>query len=312
MLLKPDPSWEKKDPSKLKDFERCDRFYFYRHLLGWEPETPNNHLTFGTSWHLPMEYLLLNGYDDDSVLAGYDLFEKRYRQDFSPESDEMFGAKTPTNAFIALAKYSDEYKNDLDKYDVKYTEIAGSVPISASRQLYFRMDSILRDKKTKDYSSLEHKTGSRTWQWADQWPLSIQIGTYTHVLHCLYPPETVDCVRMNATFFLARKKDNIEFMRVPVKKTLDQIQVWFYTMNHLFEQIEINMEKLDRATEDDTVMEAFSINDEGCIKYGRLCEYHDFCTAWANPLQRCQQPPLGFVERFWDPTEQEAKHEFKF
>ncbi len=97
MILTPHNSWQKVDSSKLGDLLRCYRFYFYCHLLGWKPETPNNHLTFGISWHLPMEHLLLNGYDDTSVLDGYELFRRRYRQDFSPESDEMFGHRPYQN-----------------------------------------------------------------------------------------------------------------------------------------------------------------------------------------------------------------------
>jgi len=312
MILTTDPSWEKVDSSKLNDFIRCYRFYFYCHLLGWKPDSPNNHLEFGLAWHLPMEYLLLNDYSQNSIIDAYDLFEASYRMEFSPETDEMFGAKTPANAFVALSNYTDEYADDLDKYLVKYTEIAGSVSIAENRSLFFRMDSILENNSSGLVSSLEHKTGSRVWQWGEQWPLSIQVGTYTHVLHCLYPADKIDCVWMNATFFLSRKKDPIEFLRLPVKKTLNQMAVWFYTVNYLFEQIEINMEALDKCEEDDSIMTAFPINPSGCQKWGRICEYHDFCTAWSNPLKRCQQPPLGFVTRFWDPTEAEAKHEFKF
>lgn len=312
MILNTNKTWKIIDSSKLKDHLRCQRFYFYCHVLGWKPEFPSNHLIFGTAWHLPMEHLLLNGYDLDSVNDGYSLFETSYRQHLGPDTDEMFGAKTPLNAFLALSEYADEYKDDLDIHKVKYTEIAGSASIGHNRDLYYRMDSILENRNNGLISSLEHKTGSRTWQWEDQWPLSLQIGTYTHVLHCLYDRKKVEGVRMNATFFIKRKKFKAEFMRPLIQKSLGGMNVWFNVVNYRFDLIEHSMEILDKESEDHEIMNSFPLNPEGCIKYGRICEYHDFCTAWPNPLKRCDEPPLGFKIEFWDPTKQEAKHEFKF
>ncbi|MBU2249242.1 MAG: PD-(D/E)XK nuclease family protein, partial [Gammaproteobacteria bacterium] len=94
------------DSSKLKDFKRCPRYFFYRHVLGWQSQTPNNHLVFGSAWHEAMEYLLLNGYGDNSVIEAFDKFLAYYRQSFPPETDEMFKAKTPDNAFWTLAQYA--------------------------------------------------------------------------------------------------------------------------------------------------------------------------------------------------------------
>jgi len=34
--------------------------------------------------------------------------------------------------------------------------------------------------------------------------------------------------------------------------------------------------------------------------------------AWPNPLQRCDEPPLGFKVEYWDPRKEDARHEMEF
>jgi len=303
----------KRDSSKLKDYQRCPRHFFYRHVLGWESDSLSNHLVFGTSWHLAMEHLLLNGYNDNSVIKAFDAFLSDYRKTFSSETDEMFSPKTPDNAFLVLAKYADypAYRNELDDWEVLWTEIAGSVAITEKDQLYFRMDSILKNRKTAKTKSFEHKTGSRTWMWDEQWPLSTQIGTYNHVLFSLFPYEEVSGVELNGSFFIKRKKDPYEFHRLLIKKEHDQMQVWLDTVRYYFWEIEREYHLLEECTENEPTMRCFPLRDNNCIDYSRLCEYHDYCMAWPNPLRRCQEPPIGFHVKFWDPTEREAKKTLK-
>ena len=64
--------------------------------------------------------------------------------------------------------------------------------------------------------------------------------------------------------------------------------------------------------EEDTVLMAFPMIPKGCIRYGRVCEFYDYCLAWKNPLQRCDKAPLGFKVQYWDPTEKTSKHQFEF
>ena len=102
MTLQPHPTWLINDPTKVKDFMACPRLYFYQYTLGWRPEQPNNHLHFGTCWHTAMEYLLLNGYEVESVVKAHELLTAQYREVFNPETDVLFEPKTPDNAFIVL------------------------------------------------------------------------------------------------------------------------------------------------------------------------------------------------------------------
>ena len=307
MILEEQPTWSIIDPSKMQAFMACPRKFFYEYVLGWRPEMPNNHLVFGEAWHHAMEHLLLNGYHDDAVVDAYQKFEECYRASFAPETDEMFEPKTPFNAFLVLQKYAEKYAEDLDYFDVLYTEIAGTVTIGQDRMMDFRMDSVIKDNTTGMHASLEHKTGSRLWMWAEQWLLSMQVSTYTHVLHCLYPEDEVEGVIMNGCFFIKRKKDPFDFSRVPTTRSRDQMDTWLFNANYWYDQIQREMELLVNSDADSDLLIAFPLNTTNCLNYGRVCEYHDYCLAWPNPLQKCGEPPLGFKIEHWNPRARDAK-----
>jgi hypothetical protein len=279
--------------------------YFYEYILGWRSEAPNLHLEFGKAWHLAMEHLINNGYGERSIADAYGLFFNHYRQYFPEVMDEVNVPKDPSNALRALVQYCNEYKND--KFKPLYTEIAGTVPIDDKRVLHFRMDSILEEEGM--IRSMEHKTGSQlSRQWTDQWSLAIQTGTYNHILYCLFPKEQVWGVEINGVFF--QKKEN-KFMRVPARRNPDMMNVWHWTVLHLVNMIEWETQRMFDCREDDLVLTAFPMNPTNCTKYFG-CKYHDYCMAWANPLERCDEIPMGFKQEWWNPANEEstAKHVF--
>ena len=299
-------SWNIIDSTKLNAFLECPRSYFYEYILGWRPEAPNLHLEFGKAWHLAMEHLINNGYGETSIAQAFSLFNEHYRQHFPEVTDELNAPKNPNNALRALVQYCEEYKND--KFKPIYTEIAGTVPIDEGKVLHFRMDSIVEEDGM--IRSMEHKTGSQlSRQWTDQWSLAIQTGTYNHVLYCLYPTEQVWGVEINGVFF--QKKEN-KFMRVPSRRNKHMMNSWQWTVCHIVNMIEFETKRMFDVKEDDEVMEAFPQNPTNCTKYFG-CRYHDYCLAWANPLSRCEEVPLGMKQEWWDPKAEEstAKHVFK-
>ena len=307
MIIPRDKTWDIQDASKTQCYLECPRKYFYNYVLGWQSDSPNNHLVFGSAWHEAMEHLLLNGYDQNSILGAYDLFLEYYRNVFPESTDELFGAKTPERALHALIEYAQKYHNDLGDFDVLYTEVAGSVPLTEDRVLHFRQDAIC--KGSQGYFSLEHKTAgsSISRAWMQQWPLSIQVGTYTHVLYCLYPESEVYGVRINGVGFL---KTKFSMERVPVKKTRESMQSWMWNTLYWLDSIQWDFQRLEMCKESDPLMMAFPMNPTNCSKYFG-CPYHDFCTAWANPLQHLDEVPMGMKVEYWNPmvTNRPIKHE---
>jgi len=311
------PTWLIRDSSKLDDYLACPRKYFFAHILGWRLNLPAHDLWFGQCWHVAREHQLIYGYED--VSGAYDAFINEYRKEFPPETDPIYTPKDPTGALNALMKFAEERSIDLVENEVvildgkKMTEISGTVPVSDSQFLYYRMDSIIRRKEDKMIFSWDHKTTSGKYingrQWGEQFYLSVQNGTYTHCLYCLFPIEQVLGIEFCGTGFEFLKRGSANrpagyhatLRRIPAYKTPEQMNSWLWNVLDILNDIRHDMDRLYDCSDNDTVMSAFHMNPKSCTDY-RGCPYHDFCLAWQNPLQQYYEPPLGFREEFWDPS----------
>lgn len=304
MNLIPHETWTIHDATKIQTFMDCPRKYFYEFVLGWRPDTPNIHLEFGSAWHLAMEHLIATyenrGYEDHNILIAYEKLNEYYRRFFSEMHDEIYHPKTPAMALKALLAYALEYKHD--RFKPLYTEVAGSVTLNETHTLTFKIDSII---ETSDgVKSREHKTGSQLSRpWMDQWALKMQTGVYNHVLYCIYPREQVWGVEVNGTIF---SKKDIKFQRVPARRTISGMESWYWNAIDWCDAIMLEYARLERCRECDTTLRAFPMNTENCTKYFG-CTYHDYCMAWANPLSRCDEVPMGMKVEFWDPREEELE-----
>lgn len=304
----PHESWKIQDATKIQAYMDCPRMYFYEYMLGWRPSAPNIHLEFGKAWHLAMEHMILchgrdGEYTSQTVKEAYALFLTHYRKFWGPEMDETNHPKSPANAFKALAEYSVEYARD--QFEPLYTEIAGTVPLSESHVLHFRMDSIMR---TKDgIKSREHKTGSQlSRQWTDQWLLKTQSFIYSHALYCLFPQNEVWGVEINGTIF---NKTKIQFQRVPCRQPIQMMEAGFWNVKAWHQSILSDIADLGVQSASDSVMTCFRQNTENCTKYFG-CRYHDFCMGWPNPLQHLDEMPSTFKVEYWNPADEESKVTF--
>lgn len=303
-MIKPSETWDIQDATKIQAYMDCPRKYFYEYVLGWRPEGANIHLEFGSAWHSAMEHLILHGYDDISILGAYEKFVNYYRQFFSELVEDQYHPKTPAMALKGLLEYAVTYKHD--SFKPLYTEIAGTVSLNEQHTVTFKMDSIL---ETKDgVKSREHKTGSQLSRpWMDQWALKMQTGIYNHVLCCLFGPENVWGVEINGAIF---SKKEIKFQRVPARRNVQGMEAWYHNTIAWLDDIASDFRKLHMCEESDNTLRCFKQNTESCTKYFG-CKYHDFCLAWANPLQHIDQVPMGFIIDHWNPKEEEAKHTFE-
>lgn len=300
------PTWEIKDSSKLIAYAGCPRAYMYRYIFGWELDSEDVHRHFGKCWHLAMEHLLNHGLGDDSYEQAVQILTDKYREAFPEMTDLERTPKTPGHARLALAMYCKEYRRK-DHFEVLYTEIAGTVPIATNKFLHFKMDSVMRDKDNNNLvKSLEHKTGSQnSQQWRDGWKLSIQSGTYNHVLFCAFPEEEVWGVEINGAIFT--KSKIAEFPRVPARRTAKMMDVWLHAVNNLVDRIDHDTALIMECNEDAPVLEAFPPSYGPCSSY-KGCPYFNFCMTRPNPLQDLgEEVPEGFRVEYWDPSKQDAK-----
>ena len=312
------PSWAIRDSSKVDDYLGCPRYYFYRHILGWDLDQPAHDLIFGDCFHRAREHQLLFGYSD--IEGAFNAFMTEYRKHFDPDSDAYYQPKVPAAVLNALIQFNELYSHDLVEYEVveldgqKMTEIAGSVPVDDKRVLHYRMDSIMRRRDDGKIVSWDHKTTSGKWihdtRWDNELFLSIQNGTYTHCLYCMFPIEDVLGVEFVKTGFEYLQRGSsarpagyhATTRRILAHKTPDQMNTWLWNINTRLDDIERDMDRLFHSDDSDGVLMAFPLNPKNCTSF-RGCMFHDYCLAWQNPLRCCEEPPLGFITRHWNPAD---------
>jgi hypothetical protein len=246
------------------------------------------------------------------MIEAYFRFEAYYRQFFSPDMDEVNSPKNPVCFIRMLRAYVKQYE-PLDDFVVKFIEVAGSVELIKGRTIYYRSDAICETPQHEIFT-LEHKTASRFGRlWTDQWRQKMQVGVYSHVLYCYFPENKVFGVKINGMIpheapelkrdgtAKAGTKD-CEFARVPLRKTLDQMEDWYWNACEWICDIECDFEMLAESNDESHVMTAFKKNTENCTKYFG-CPYADYCFAWPNPLRHCGEPPIGFKVEHWNPLD---------
>jgi len=314
MDIQPKTTWNIIDSSKLETFETCNRKFFYEYILGWRSEMPAHDLWFGECWHRAREFQLIHGYD--KFYEAFAIFEDAYREKFPSDTDELYRPKDPFAVLVALEQFNNQRSSDLTENTVLLTETSGTVPINTKgRRLHYRMDSVIMRREDEKIFSWDHKSKKRafTRQWSEKFQLSIQNGTYTHCMYCMYPIDRVLGVEFCGTSFEyldrgSKKRPagyHVNFLRVPAFKSPDQMNSWLWTVNDLYSDVEREMDRLFHCTENDEVLMAFPMRDTSCTNYFG-CIYHDFCISWQNPLRRCGSAPLGFIEEHWDPREMQT------
>lgn len=300
-------TWGVLDSTKLKTLMSCPMDYFFSYVLGWRATGGNIHLAYGAAWHSALEILQKEGNDSVTVLKAYKAFMKTLKEKMQLPDEVLANihpSKTPAAAMQGLAEYSALWPDD-PKY-ARYIEVSGTAPISDTRVIHVKLDTIRvhepgHRNEGKLYS-LEHKTTTRyTQAWQEQWEYDFQVGAYDHYLKCLHEPDEVSGVTINGAVF---NKTQRKFPRFPVIRAPEMWEKWIYEANHWVNYLEMNMEHLYETSPSDRVMVAFPRNSASCSKFG--CKHPQLCCFKANPLQRIENPPLGYHVDFWDPRKRET------
>lgn len=311
------------DSMKIQSFMKCPRRFFYEFVLGWQPEAQSVHLGFGIAIHDAMEHLMVHrrdatakGYTNEALLSALYAFKTSYREQFPDEqNDEVREPKTLSNGIRMLTMYVNNWA--ADDFRTLEVEVAGSVIIDDRRLLYFRSDAIIEDPNYGICSDEHKTTGAQGFSssWQIQWPLKIQVGTYSHMLHCLF--DDVYGVIINGMKVCNPpriKKDgepyansrDCEFLRVPSYRSPEALLQWLYTVRYYFDEIERQLDVLTAEDDAQVCMRAFPLAPESCSDYGG-CPFHGICTTRRNPLQEADRPPMGYCTRHWDPRSEMMK-----
>lgn len=309
------PSQDILDSTKLQCYQDCPRKFFYEYMLGWRSAYPSNHLHFGKCVHLALEHIILNGQSGQSIIDALEIFNNEYRLLFSEATDAMFTPKTPSRFFDCLMMYLQQWKGDADQYEMYKTEFGGTISLGGDDKIAFKMDTIMLDRYSGLYCSLEHKTAQGNYvnaNYSVQHEMGIQCGTYTHVLNCIFPPEKVDGVIINLLQFKKTMDKNYKpgdfiLQRFPINLSNARMYDWLIGTKEWISRIRQDKSMLSCESDSDDIMESFPKNGRSCTNYNKACTYLDMCRSWQNPLQHIHRMPADLEVSFWNPLEEDLR-----
>jgi len=306
--LKPVEQWDVHDSTKANAFMTCPRRYFFEYVLGWRTNMISYHLGFGIAWHAGMEAAYRNIDKDPAERLA--LAQAAFTDSFKEElgATDQYADRAPKdygNGMLALKEYLRKHKNESENgYKTLHTEVSGAVPISEDTSIHFKFDALMEGPHGPFV--LEHKTtGADRSAWRQQFEQAFQISCYNYALLGIVPGDNNGVVINGAIF---RKMGNA-FVRIPVKRTILQLEEWMYQADLLLRTISHNFQALSECTLEAGYMAAFPKNTTACTMFNMICPYFASCSNWTNPLQRCEDPPANFTVRHWDPRAIEDKEE---
>ena len=305
------------DNSKLSHGKRCERYEMYSDVFGWHSKNPNIHLVHGNAWHHAHEFLALNGYHLDNLTEAFKHYTEFFRQFYPPWKDEDFAPKNPAFALKALKSYIQQYgESDSNNYElvvlnnIPLLEIGIPIPLGGDRVFYIKIDKVVKSKHTGKIVIFDHKTGSRVESyWAQKWGMRNQFFGYLHGINCIFPPEEVEGLIVDEAVFY--KSQSSQHKRLMIRKNPRQMQDWLHNQQYWYDKKKRNLELLkQQAEEGHDIITAFPRNDEGCVKFFKLCPYFDHCHSTSNPLIDMNNPPDGMDIIHWDPRTEPVSARF--
>ena len=308
------------DNTRLSDFKRCPRKYYFRHVLDWVPHMKQLPLIFGSAWHKAMEYIWEHAPADlargvksgDIALAAHEEFLKEWellglKRVLSADEEHDMSPRTPNVALHMLRGYVDARAHIFRNPTLKVLQIEKPfvVPLDPERddQFYIgRIDKIVEFQGK--VLAVEHKTTSqyrkngpfRT-SFVDSFSPNAQVDGYQYALHLLYP-EGTGGVWVDASLV---HKSEAGFMFIPIERKLQMLDSWLWEVRYWIEMVKMNREELERARPEHSYLAAFPKNTNACFDFGRSCEYLDLCKAWPNPVGK--PPPINMKVEHWDPLD---------
>lgn len=315
------------DNTRISDFRRCPRFFFFRHIMSWKLSSVSElALIFGGSWHAAMDQVWAGVAAReprlDVINTAYDAFVSHWTEagmdhpsEIDMERGKELAPRTPLNAREMLDGYYETRVRTILGVDILEVERPFAVPLDPNDPSLFyvgRIDKIVSPGKGA-VRGIEHKTttsvslsqGLRNkgehkirGSYLDSFSPNSQVDGYAYALHLLYPGERQD-IWVDAALVHAKGED---FQFIPIERRMDQLDSWLYDTHRWIEAIELEKARLMEVSEGDKFMAAFPKNTNACFDFNRPCPFLDLCKARANPTS-WNEPPPGYKIEVWDPLE---------
>ncbi len=311
------------DNSRLSNFKRCPRYYYYRDVRHWTPDVKSAALVFGGAWHSAMDTLWRLCSDDpqnlgaaseyqDIVDDSMAAFEAHWIDEgmtpsfeMDPEEIKRLGARTPMTAREMLYEYIEAraFIFTADTFELLDIERPFAVALDANNPdlLYVgRLDKVFR-LNGKIYVG-EHKTttayrkdGGFMNSFLESFSPNSQVDGYLHALHMLYGADA-KAIWIDAA--LVHRTVHDAFKIIPIERQVAHIDSWLADTHYWIDRVQ---EENDQNRSAGTAfMGIYPKNTGSCTMYAG-CTYQSLCKAYANPEKQTECPG-GFKVEAWSPV----------
>lgn len=289
------------DNSKIEQYLRCPRAYWYRYVLGWKSERTSVDLVWGEAWHRVLAAYYMGQQVDACVQEGVNY----YREHFSPADDADNLPKTAGALDTCFHHYIQTYEKEDAEYTTLAVEVGFRLEIAPGVWVVGRADRIAQDNITGDIVIQDHKSSKKMpdGKGVNQWQMSGQAACYLSAVKRKFPGHHVREFQINLTVpRIPTSKLRTGLQRISVQLTDEMLGLWVREATHY--GIEVYSSENGVRVEPYLLPERFHRNPTSCYDFGRLCSFFDQCTTWVNPLEHIQQgPPRGMVVDHWNPLE---------
>ena len=275
------------DNTRIGDFKRCPRYFYYRHLRNWVPEgTSSPAMLFGTCWSLALDRLWQGESVMDAMqgfMAGW--YSEGLTWPLPLAHQKRWGHHTPETAKKMLTAYARRREGFFKGIEILSVDKGIKYPITDTVDYVAKPDKII--KHEGEVSIVDHKTtgyGGKegfTFSWSENWHLSAQLDGYRWLVSKVHN-QAITNLWIDAALVSKLHHDVFEFL--PIRKSDDWEEEWLDDTKYWIDRIQAKW---------------YPKNDKSCRAFNRLCEYFDICRWHSNPEEL--DTPKGFVERKWDP-----------
>jgi len=335
-------AWRLYDNSRLEDYRKCERMFYWRHVRDLRHELTGLELVFGQAWHSAMDTVwaaccrvrgtapIITKLEDAPAIVqeAMKAFRTIWCEEHNlPDEDDQStlnskGRPPARSAIVARAMlhhYIIERLPFMANFDLLEVELPFAVPLSAEptddNLLYVgKIDKVVRNVEGQVFG-IEHKStgwydAQRTFRalWEDGFNPNSQIEGYFHALRMLYGDSfhsiTVDGALVHQGHVTKPEQFQTAFTLLPMRRIPVQLEAWRWETHRRINYLEADKEALAQCHDSEAVMKAFPKKTEACTLYFRKCPYMDLCRTVANPLRLPDDPPpAGYCKEHWSPIE---------
>jgi hypothetical protein len=303
------------DNTRLSDYKRCPRLFFFRHVLSWVPKGTRLPLVFGAGWHSALEVVWANigrmDKRENLAKAAFAAFLKDWTEAGLPypltyEQEKELSPRTPMKAYDMIVAYISDRQERFRDFEIVAIEQPFIVPLDPNDPTLFYVGKIDKIVKYQGKTlGIEHKTttayaknGGFRSLFLESFSPNSQVDGYQYALHMLYPGGAggvwVDAALVH--------KENEAFQFIPVEKQLKYLDSWLWDTQMWIQAVEEQKRRAAFCIPEDSYLAAFPKNTNSCWDFNSACAYHDICKAWSNPLGRPM--PDEYIHEPWDPLDQ--------